>query len=205
MAAGIIASAGRQGRMDGFGRCCRGHGRGGGREGAGAAAMEEATGRPRGSSPLRTCPCGRPWGTSLLTKPSGGVHVWAAALDEATERPSMALTQRTGLRERPWGMSSRFVGGRGSATRRCGCGHEMAAWIIASTDKSADGRGGCHHRRGAGREGVAAGADKATSRLWGSPPLWTGPCGMPWGCCLRRSCQGEREAEAAAADETTGG
>ena len=45
MAKGIIASAGGQGRADGFGQCHRGRGRGWGRAGADAAVTEEATGR----------------------------------------------------------------------------------------------------------------------------------------------------------------
>ena len=57
----------------GHGECrCRGLGRG--RKGAVAAATEEAKRRPQGSSPPWTSPCGRPWGTTSLSRPPGGVE-----------------------------------------------------------------------------------------------------------------------------------
>ena len=110
MARGIIASAGGQGRADGFGRCCRVHSCGWGREGADAVATEEATGRPRvfasADMSARTAV-----GTNSLTRLSGEVEAEAAALDEVAGLPRETAPQRTRLRERPWGMSPRFAAG----------------------------------------------------------------------------------------------
>ena len=66
-------------------------------------------------------------------------------MDEATGLLRETWPQRTSLRERPWGMLSRFAAvqmwpkdGRGD--------HRLQGKVCA------DGRGGCHHRRGAERE-----------------------------------------------------
>ena len=204
MAAGIIASAGGEGRADSFGRCRCGHGHGRRREGEGAAATEEATGRPRVFSPPRTSARGRPWGTASLTRPSGGVEAEAAALEEATGRPRETSPQRTRLRERPWVMSSQFAaGGRASVICRCECGHEMVAGIIASTDKSArtaaedaainEGRGGRLWQLALMRPRE----DCEDHRL--CRQVRANGCG---GCCLERGCQGERKRRATATDET---
>ena len=62
---------------DGLGRCRRGHGRGEGREGVGAAVTEEVTGRPRGSLPPRTSLRGWPRGMSPQTRGGeGGCGSW---------------------------------------------------------------------------------------------------------------------------------
>ena len=70
--------------------------------GAGAAAADEATGRPRGSSPHRIRLLGQPWRMLSRKRPRGrgGAEVQTAVADKVTERPRGASLSWTSLARR---------------------------------------------------------------------------------------------------------
>ena len=143
-----------QGRADTLG--ARRRGRAHGEEGApGAAASDEATGRPRVASPSRRKIRARegPWGMSSWTWLRGGAAAGAetATADEVAGRPQeeaglVAVNRGDGCRRcRVW---TSLLGGEEPGLCR-GRGHNTAAKVVSSVDVAArDGGEECRRERG---------------------------------------------------------